>query len=230
MSTVFKFRVSFEDYDDVIRDIEIKSTQTFEDLHLNIQSSIGFDATKPASFFISNEYWTKGQEISFNDTNDKEGNKNPSMKNAKLSTFIIDPHQKIIYHSDYDSIWYFRIELVKIIPQDEASKKYPICVKTIGEAPKQYKITAIPKNVIAEESELEKLLGGVVGASQVTNVIDSDEDEDEASDNLMEEAEEGVDEDEIADMGEEGEEDSVGDGDDSEVDFADGEEEKEEGY
>ncbi len=30
---VYKFRVSFEDYDDIHRDIEIKSNQTFADFH-----------------------------------------------------------------------------------------------------------------------------------------------------------------------------------------------------
>jgi hypothetical protein len=37
MSVVYRFRVTFEDYDEITRDIEIKSTQFFSDLHTAIQ-------------------------------------------------------------------------------------------------------------------------------------------------------------------------------------------------
>ena len=52
MPVVYRFKVMFEDHEDVVRDIEITNLQTFEDFHNIIQSSIGFDASKPASFFI----------------------------------------------------------------------------------------------------------------------------------------------------------------------------------
>src|SRR6186713_3327099 len=98
MPTVYRFRVSFEEQDEVYRDIEIRSNQTFEDLHYIIQSSINFDAVKPASFIMSNDYWIRGQEISLHPKNDKEGNPCPLMSESKLNEFIVDPHQKIIYH------------------------------------------------------------------------------------------------------------------------------------
>ena len=41
---VYRFRITFENFEEVYREIEIKSDQTFEDLHFAIQSSIGFDA------------------------------------------------------------------------------------------------------------------------------------------------------------------------------------------
>ena len=60
----YRFRVTFEEYDDVTRDIEIRSTQTFEELHYAIQNAIGFDASKPTSFFLSDDNWKKGKELS----------------------------------------------------------------------------------------------------------------------------------------------------------------------
>ena len=48
MPIVYRFKVMFEDHEDVVRDIEITNLQTFEDFHNIIQSSIGFDASKPA--------------------------------------------------------------------------------------------------------------------------------------------------------------------------------------
>ena len=186
MSSVYRFRITFEDYD-VSRDIEIKSTQTFEDFHLIIQSSINFDASKPASFFISTDHWIRGQEISSEEKTDKAGNKIPLLKEARLANFIADPHQKIYYQFDNDTSWTFLIELVKILPQADGIRHYPVCVKTSGDAPKQYKITSPPKNVLAEDDELDKLMMGNAPAA----VIEEDDTEEE-SDNLREEAEEGV--------------------------------------
>jgi hypothetical protein len=40
---VYKFKVYFEDYDDINRVIEIKSTQTFLDLHKGILASINLN-------------------------------------------------------------------------------------------------------------------------------------------------------------------------------------------
>lgn len=135
---IYKFRITFEDYDDVSRDIEIKATQTFEDLHYAIHSYIGFDASKPASFFMSDDYWKKGKEISNRDLKGEDKESVAPMKSARLCDFIIDPHQKIYYLFDPQEKWTFRIELVKILTTEDNSSPYPKCVRTVGEAPKQY--------------------------------------------------------------------------------------------
>ena len=69
---IYRFRVTFEDQDDVTRDIEIRSTQTFEDLHHGIHSAIGFDASKQASFYLSDDHWTKGQEFTNRELKENE--------------------------------------------------------------------------------------------------------------------------------------------------------------
>lgn len=146
-STVYKFRVSFEDHEDISRDIEIKPDQTFEDLHLCIQSAIGFDGSKPASFFMSNDLWVKGTEITTENKTNKQGEKVPLMRKSRLCDFIADPHQKIYYEFDVASGWTFLIELIKIIPATQDILPYPRCVKFNGEAPKQYnKIEPIKDN------------------------------------------------------------------------------------
>ncbi|MFM9008629.1 MAG: hypothetical protein ACKORE_08610, partial [Bacteroidota bacterium] len=112
------------------------------------------------------------------------------------------------YISDETANWSFFIELIKIIPQAEANKEYPLCVKSMGEAPKQYVVTAAPKLVIAEEDAFAKLLQDVEGEA-----TPEDEPEEE---NIMGDTEDGVELDELEGMGEEGEEEQSGDGDDSE--------------
>jgi len=135
---VYRFRLTFEDYDDVSRDIEIKSTQTFEDLHYAIHSYIGFDASKQASFFMSDDYWKKGKEISNRELKGDDKASVATMRNARICDFIIDPHQKIYYLFDLQDKWTFRIELIKILTSEDNSTPYPKCVRVVGEAPKQY--------------------------------------------------------------------------------------------
>jgi hypothetical protein len=190
MSLVYRFRVTFEDFDEVSRDIEIKSTQTFEDLHQIIQACIGFDGKKSASFYISNDNWIKGQEIPLEKKTDKEGNAMPLMRDSKLNNFIADPHQKIYYISDYEANWTFFVELLKILPNEQAVKMYPVCVKTVGEAPKQYNLVSKP--VVVDEEFDESMA------------------EEEVAEDITEEAEESVEMDEIEGMSEEGEEESEG--------------------
>ena len=62
---IYRFRVSFEDYDDIERDIDIKSNQTFEDLHRAIHQSTGYQVEASSSFYVSNDQWIKNEEIAF---------------------------------------------------------------------------------------------------------------------------------------------------------------------
>ncbi len=219
MPVVYRFRVTFEDYDEVSRDIEIKSTQNFLELHQTIQSSIGFDNQKPASFYMSNDNWMKGQEISTEARTDKSGNKSKLMEASRLCDFIADPHQKIIYISDYDANWNFLIELVKIIPQGDAMRNYPVCIKSTGDAPKQYVVVPAPKAIAAEDDEFSKLM------DSLTDEEESDEDDlNQESDDIMGDTEDGVEMDEIKDMGEEGEEEENEEGEE-EMDYNDNDDE-----
>lgn len=229
MSTVYRFRVSFEDYEDVYRDIEIRSNQYFEDLHYIIQSAINFDATKPASFIMSNDNWIKGQEISLHPKTDKDGKSCPLMAESKLNDYIADPHQKIMYISDYDANWNLQIELIKLLPSADERRNYPVCVKTHGEAPKQYNIIAAPKVAASPEDELAAML-----LADGLMMAEEEEEEDTLSikDDLMEEAEDGVEMEEIEGMSEEGEEEeqSSDEEGDQEVDYQDSDEERDDNY
>lgn len=128
----YTFKIQFEDIDDVTRIIEILATQSFADLHLAIQSAINFDGTKPASFYIATDNWRKGREVTNAEKPDV-----PQMKDVKLKDWIVDPHQKFLYISDFEAEWTLQVELIKI-QRSDASKTYPVLVKKTGEPPKQY--------------------------------------------------------------------------------------------
>jgi hypothetical protein len=145
----YKFRLKFEDYDEVSRDYEIKPSQTFYDLHLCIQQSIKFDNSKSASFILSNDQWMRGREIPSEPKNNKDGSAMVLMQDAQLNKFIIDPHQKMYYIFD---TWVFYIELIKIVMDVDKKATYPICTKVVGDAPAQYKKVLVPASTEADEA------------------------------------------------------------------------------
>jgi hypothetical protein len=142
---VYRFKVTFDDNEDVYREIEIKSTQNFEDFHNVIVQSIGFDNMHDASFFISDDYWRKGEEIRLKPA---EGLR--QMNKCKIALLIDDPHQKFVYIYDPKTHWTFLVELLKIVP-DDAKASYPKCVKSAGESPKQHKASTIAPPVDEED-------------------------------------------------------------------------------
>jgi hypothetical protein len=153
---IYRFKVTFEDNEEVYREIEIKSTQHFEDFHNAIMQSISFDNQHNASFFISDDYWRKGEEIILhaekeNDTKRRDAPVKRLMNKCKMASLIDDPHQKFVYIYDPKTAWTFLIELLKIVP-DDAKASYPKCAKTIGESPRQHKpVTGIPPVVDDED-------------------------------------------------------------------------------
>ena len=133
---IYRFRVSFEDFDEVIREIDIKSTQTFEDLHKAIHRSTGYSVDKSSSFYVSTDGWIKGDEIAYLPNQRKTDRGIALMQNSKLSSFIEDPHQKFYYIYNFDRPFDFHVELIKIILETDPNIEYPYLVKSLGEAPK----------------------------------------------------------------------------------------------
>jgi hypothetical protein len=151
---VYRFKVYFEDDETIIREIEIKSTQTFEDFHTIIQSSIGFDSAHPTSFYVSNDNWRRGKEITLLHKSHSKGLKGTWMHETKIAAFMEDPHQKFIYEFDPEGgNWILQVELMKIIP--DASVTYPRLNKSIGASPSQYKVTSPADIPVVEEEEIE---------------------------------------------------------------------------
>jgi hypothetical protein len=128
--------------------------QSFDDLHYAIHTSIGFDASKPATFYFSDDYWKKGKVIASNETQSSEQETKKSLKNARLCDYITDPHQKIFYNFDPSSPWIFHVELIKINREEDPSATYPRCVKITGEAPKQYQTQTMAPPPVPEEFDM----------------------------------------------------------------------------
>jgi hypothetical protein len=212
---VYRFRIWFEDQEDIYREIDVQTKQSFADLHRCIQEAVGFDNSKDASFFISDDYWRKGREIALNpkqldddDDDDWRRPKKPAiinMRDARIADFIDDPHQKILYLFDPQALWTFCIELIRIV-EDEAKTNYPKVSKSVGAAPKQYKVTTPPPDAEEDEDMLDE---DDEPQKERAFVADEKFSDDHDSDAFGEEGEEGGEEE--SGEGEEGGEEDGGD-------------------
>jgi hypothetical protein len=135
---LYRFRITFEDYDDVIREIDVKSNQTFEELHRAIHQSTGYTPEYPSSFYVSNDQWIKGEEITFMPNQKRIDRGVALMDKVKLLKYIDDPHQKFYYTFNFDRPFDFHVELLKIILDETPGTTYPAVIKSVGDAPKQF--------------------------------------------------------------------------------------------
>ncbi len=197
---VYRFRVFLEDNEDVYRDIDILSSQNFEQFHEAIQDAYKFDKKHAASFFVSDDYWRKGEEITLRkedlELDEEDIRKNISkkylMSSSKIAKFIEQPHQRFVYVFDEQVQWSFLIEMLKIVNEDPR-QNYPVCSRSVGTAPKQYKQLKPIKDELSPEMAMAALLNDPeLNDDEIYKQIGTDE--------------EGIEEDDIASLeGEEGE-------------------------
>lgn len=142
---IYRFKLSFEEQDEFLREFEIGADQTFEDFHYAITENLGLDKGMLSSFFITDARFRKKREISLIDMNPDDRPENPDaeyeekmlvMKNAVVADFIDDPHQRLLYVYDYLNYFTFYIELLKIAPAND-KVTYPRVSKSMGEAPRE---------------------------------------------------------------------------------------------
>lgn len=135
---ILKFRAYFEEDDSIYRDIVIRHTQTFLDLHSAILKAYEFDNKHQATFFRSNEHWLRGREITLA-VYEKEYKAPPMlMADTTISSEIKIPNQRFIYIYDFNKNWTFLIELINVTKEENPKLVYPATSRTEGIAPSQY--------------------------------------------------------------------------------------------
>jgi hypothetical protein len=148
--SIYRFRVLLEAGEDIFRDIEIKSTQNFDDLHEIIVAAFGFDNSQMASFYLSNDVWDKGQEITLFDMQIEENQQEKVlvMADTIINTQVNCIGSHLLYSYDFLNMQNFFIELIEIKVKEDAATFYPKVVYSQGEIPVQ-------KTDLAEMSEEE---------------------------------------------------------------------------
>ena len=140
---IYRFRISFEDYDDVIQEIDILPKQTFLDLHKALHAATGYQPEVSSSFYVSNDQWKKGDEIAFLPSARKVDKGVVLMEDARLNRFIDDPHQKFYYVYNFERPLDFHVQLIKILKEEEG-KTYPALFRKVGQVPKLPGAAVVP--------------------------------------------------------------------------------------
>lgn len=135
---ILKFRAYFEEDESVYRDIVIKHTHTFYDLHEFILKAYEFDSKHDATFYRSNDNWQQGREISLKKYDKAYTHEPLIMEETTLGSEIRDPNQKFIYEYDFTKKWLFLIELININKVEDAKIPYPSVSRVDGLGPQQY--------------------------------------------------------------------------------------------
>ncbi|MBS1760591.1 MAG: hypothetical protein JST23_10755 [Bacteroidetes bacterium] len=150
---ILKFRIYFEEDDSIYRDVAIKHTQTFKDLHDVILKSYEFDTKHQATFYRSNEKWQRGREISL-EKYEKEYKAPPMlMSETAIGTEIREPNQHFIYQYDFNKNWTFLIELINVSKEENPKIVYPAITRSEGIAPSQYGTKGLLGNKFADIEE-----------------------------------------------------------------------------
>ena len=126
---IYRLRIILDTKIDVIRDIEIKSINTFEDLHFAIVNAFSFEGNEMASFYLSDPEWKQGEELTFESFGHEK-----VMKEHVLNTIINNDQKNFIYVYDFLKLWTFFIEVVETNDENSYSH-YPQTIFSIGDTP-----------------------------------------------------------------------------------------------
>jgi len=132
---IYKFVILSDESDDFRRDIQIDSDATFFNLHEAILESVGYTNDQITSFFICDEDWNKEKEITLVEMDTTSEEDNYVMDANRLSDFLDEEKQKLLYVFEYLTERSFFMELSEIITGKSLPKAE--CVYRKGKPPVQ---------------------------------------------------------------------------------------------
>lgn len=150
---IYRFRIILDTEEDVFRDVEIEEDASMEDFHNIITQAFGFDGGEMASFYVSDDKWSQGEEISLFDMSDSE---EPIllMQDTILKNIVTETAPRLIYIYDFLSMWTFMIELADIADY-ESGIDYPNVVFSHGHLPENAPDKSFQSEEINEYGEEE---------------------------------------------------------------------------
>ena len=184
---ILKFRAYFEEDDSVYRDVAIRHTQSFFDLHEAILKAFEFDNKHGATFYRSNDNWQRGREISL-DKYEKSYKAPPLlMKETTIGSEIKDTNQKFIYVYDFNKNWTFLVELINVSKEENPKVSYPATVRKEGIPPSQYGTKSLLGERFADVEEKYDLTRGAEGFGEEGDGADAGDAPEEAGETSSEE-------------------------------------------
>lgn len=159
---IYKIAFMNDEVDDFKLTLAASPEATFLQLHQAILSAVGYPDDQMTSFFMCDERWEKGQEVTLIEMGDSFDYDNMTMEATRLEELIYEPKQRMIYIFDPMFERYFFGSLVKI---EEGSMEGVRCTELKGRAPKQLQ-TEDNTPIITKGSDLDGLDDDFYGDSQ----------------------------------------------------------------
>lgn len=187
---VLKFRIYLEEDDAVYRDVVIKHTQSFQDLHLIILKSFEFDTKHQATFYRSNDNWLRGREISCEKYNKPYRVEPLLMGDTTIGSEIQDTNQRFVYEYDFAKHWTFLVALISVNKEANSRLDYPAVSRVEGIGPQQYGTKSLLGDKFADIEEKYDLTEategfGEEGGDGVASDADEDRDTEEGNDDAQ---------------------------------------------
>lgn len=186
---LFKFRVFYDEDENIFRDIEIKPVHTFFELKEIVIKGYNLPENGDAKIFQANDNWKKGNEMPLENPHKKK----PAEKiKLVVGNYIDDPHQKFVFEFRGKHDFTFLMELISLMGSEKKDVEYPCISKSVGPSP--FKKDDLLKHLDSKGKTTDEEYG-----------VDSDEDDIEGMGNEGEEEEKEENEEEGSEaFGEEG--------------------------
>ena len=133
---IYKFRLVSDEVDSFKREIAIDADDTFLTFRNAICEAVGYDRGQMNSFFICEDGWEKGKEITLEDMGSDSADDVYLMDECILSDYLEDEGQRLIFVFDYLTERSFFIELKTTEPGKTLSE--PLCTLSMGTPPPQF--------------------------------------------------------------------------------------------
>jgi hypothetical protein len=144
-----------------LREYEIDSNKTFLDFHNLIQKDLGYDSQQLASFFLTDEQWNKGLELTPIDMENDGGPAAIPMDSVKISDMLKDMKDRLLYVFDIFSDRCFFIELTDIF-KPVAGIIYPRCSMSVGTPPEQLLIEEVSiDDILSSEDDIDDIINDI---------------------------------------------------------------------
>ena len=111
---VYKIRIVADTEEDIFADVFVERNTPFISLHQFIIEAFKLNNMEMASFYLSNDQWDKGEEITlFPMQIDDEQTNSKSMEETTLNEIYNQGIQKILYLHDFLNMNIFYIEIIE---------------------------------------------------------------------------------------------------------------------
>lgn len=153
---VYRFLMLSDENDFFRREIQIDSEATFLDLNNFILDSLAYSKAELTTFYLCDDEWNKGQEITLMDMGMPSDYDSYLMETTRLEELLEDKGDRLLFVFDMLSERAFFMELAELIPGKSLAT--PQVTLAEGKAPEQ---TSTP-----EFAETRTVGGGSLGLDE----------------------------------------------------------------